>query len=308
MLATGPLNVWEGALSPFEEGHRSEFSVFRRPDGSWVYPGEPLEAVPELTPESVRFRSWTPDPKSFVKVGDQLAAEAGKPVPVPLGMYRIHEVGTFMELHQLDGGTCLGELFSWIDQPLPSVGVQIETQPRGISKNCGKFEFAFKQETEELLEIYRERRSNLPDEFLVDFQKDVSDLVLSPFPSASLSLAMRSKLPPGAILSQLVAVVPLSDAELRPEHVDLFSRIQKSQEGEFDETVHLKQVPVFASTEVLRQISANSVHRLLIVGLTFEQLDIASKPSLWGNFARIHMRPSPMQSDLPVENSTQPAN
>lgn len=306
----GPLDVWEGPLE--ESNGVNYYSVFRRPDGSWVYPGSPLNAVPDLTPESLRFRNWMPEPESFLEIGDRLAAGKGEQLPIPLGNYSIHEVETFVEVEQVDGSKCLARLFSFIDHPQFRTPIDVGIRSHGNTPNCGEFEFALPQASLHALEVYRQRRV---ENTSVEPQTPTADLVLTPFPSASLSLAARSKLPPGTILSQVVAVVPATEAGVEYKNVDLFSSVREPRDNTEVERDIASCVPVIANrqvTDATQSSRKTQVHAYewLLVGLPLEQLVVISRYHIGREVTGpIQIRSVTKPSEPPAENPAPvPAN
>lgn len=299
MIQPGPLDVWEGPLT------NVHYTVFRRPDGSWVLPGSPLNAVPDLTPESLRFRNWKPEPESFLEIGDRLAAGKGEQLPIPLGHYSVNEVETFVEVEQVDGSKCLSRLFSFIDHPQFRTPIDVGNRSHGNTPNCGEFEFALPQASLQALEVYRQRRV---ENTSVEPQTPSADLVLTPFPSASLSLAARSKLPPGTILSQVVAVVPATEAGVIYESVDLFLSVREPGENSTVERNIVSGVPVIANRIVTdaTQSSRNTpmhAYEWVLVGLPLEQLAMVSRCHIGREVAGpIQIRSAKEPSEPPAEN------
>lgn len=308
----GPLDVWE---APLVESHGvNYYSVFRRPDGSWVYPGSPLKEVPDLTPESLRFRNWKPGPQSFLSIGDRLAAGKGEQLPIPLGHYGFGDVTTFIEVEQVDGAKCLASISSDIDHPLTS-------NPRRPSSYLSvlasqKIEFALPQTSPQSLEVDRQRQA---ENISVDFYSPSAELALTLSPSDSLSLAARSKLPPGTILSQVVAMVPATETGVNHESVDFFSSVRKLVDITEIERDIAHRVPVIANRQVFEKGQSTRdppqyAYEWLLVGLTLEQLDVVSE-HLVDSVSRndfpgpIQIRAAKEPSEPPAENpAPAPAN
>ncbi len=274
----GPLDVWE---APLVESHgENYYSVFRRPDGSWVYPGSPLKEVPNLNPESLRFRNWKPGPQSFLSIGDRLAAGKGEQLPIPLGYYGLWDVATYIEVEQVDGAKCLAGISSDIDHPLTINPRRLSSYPSVLASQ--EIEFALPQASLQSLEVYRQRQV---ESISVDPDSPSSEVMLSISPSASLSLAARSKLPPGTILSQVVAMVPATETGVNYESVDFFSSVRKLVDiidnAEIVRDI-ARRVPVIANRPVLEKGQSTRdppqyAYEWLLVGLTLEQVDVVSE-------------------------------
>lgn len=256
------LDKWCAPLPKSKGINPNAFTLFRRPDGTWVYPEKALEVAPELRSDDTRFLSWKAEPNAFFPIGDQIAARVGEPISVPLGHYSFDEVETYLEVEQQDGEKCLARIPSRIDQPQGAVFA-----PSLFSSQItfGRFEFTFPDVSAEMLEIYRTQR---PENLSVSPQNEIGTYALRPYPESRLSLSVRSKLPVGKCLAQVI--VFMTEAEVMGDwsQVDLFFGKNRNPNNEPNQ-----RVPVVAKAARSKGGPNTFAHQLLLVALTPEQMN-----------------------------------